>query len=196
MADQAPKPGHRLKGPALAAFIVASVAAVAPTLTQPNEGYVAKARPDPVGIMTGCYGETQAIDPLRVYSKSECGVLLRARMAKDYGPAVVRCVPDLADPAHAFALQATTDAAYNTGPRAFCRSRIAQLFNAHRWAEGCRAFIGWYTTGKRRLRKGEHARRGSVEKVIGGVRYEVTTLPGLVRRRREESNWCLTGRLK
>lgn len=172
MADQPPKAGSRLKGPALAAYVVACVAAVTPHLTQPNEGYVGHAYKDATGTATFCYGETQHVDPMRVYSKDQCGVMLRARMAKDYGPLLIKCVPAFADPQRAHAFQASLDAAYNTGAGGFCRSSIAKLFNAGRWTDGCNAIVGWRDTSKGRR------------------------LPGLVRRRKEEAHWCFTGRLK
>ncbi|WP_260927327.1 glycoside hydrolase family protein [Novosphingobium sp. 9] len=162
-------PGKKLTGAALTAFTAATVALVAPVLTEPNEGYSGPVYKDPAGYLTQCYGERQ-VDPSVIYSKSACATKLRARMAKDYGPAIVKCVPDFTAPAHQLAYGASIDVSYNAGPAAFCRSPMAKAFNAGRWTAGCKAFPGWYVTSR-------------------GVRY-----PGLVRRRGEEQSFCLTGK--
>jgi lysozyme len=166
----APKGNKRLKGSALIAFIAATVALVAPVLTEPNEGYRGKVYLDPAKILTQCFGETRDIDPSRIYSKDQCAAKLRVRMAKDYAAPLIACVPDFADPRYQWAFGASIDASYNAGPAAVCRSPMAKAFNAGDWSTGCSKFVGWYETAK-------------------GVRY-----PGLVRRRREEASFCLTGR--
>jgi len=165
------KGSKRLTGAALTAFIALVVAATSSTLTESNEGYSGKAYWDRYGkVWTQCFGETAGVRPDLIYSKTECAVKLRARMAKDFAPVIVRCVPDFADPAHKWAFGASIDASYNAGPAAFCKSRMAKAFNAGQWLDGCRSFVGWYETA-------------------GGVK-----LAGLVRRRREEMTYCMTGR--
>jgi lysozyme len=161
---------NRLKGAALAALITATVLAVAPILTQPNEGYRGAAYRDPAGYLTQCYGERQ-VDPSVIYSKNQCAVKLRIRMAKDYAPAIIACVPDFANPAHALAFGAAIDASYNAGPGAVCKSPFARAFSRGNWVAGCSLFPGWRDTAR-------------------GVKY-----PGLVRRRSEERAYCLTGKL-
>lgn len=167
--EQAGKSG-RLKGPALTAFILTVVASVSTVLTQPNEGFKGKVYRDPAGYLTQCYGERQ-VDPSVIYSKDACVVKLRARMARDYAPPIIACVPDFADPRFRTAFGAALDASYNAGPAAVCRSPMARAFNTGNWAEGCRRFVGWYETAR-------------------GVRY-----PGLVKRRKQEMAYCLTGKL-
>lgn len=164
----APNP-RRLKGPALAALIATAVAGIAP-LSMHFEGKRNRVYLDPVGIPTYCYGETKNPDPMRVYSDDECGRLFRKRMAADFAPAIVRCVPDFADPRRLWQFQAALDASYNAGPAAVCRSPMARAFNAGRWNDGCNAFPGWYVTAR-------------------GVK-----LAGLVRRREAEKRHCLTGK--
>lgn len=159
----------RLKGPALAAFIIGVVGTVSAVLTQPHEGFRGKVYRDPAGYLTQCYGERQ-VDPSIIYSKSQCAEKLRVRMARDYAPPIIACVPDFADPRYRWAFGAALDASYNAGPAAVCKSRMARAFNAGKWAEGCNAFRGWYVTSR-------------------GVKY-----PGLVRRRNEEADYCATGR--
>jgi len=163
------EPARRLKGPALAALIASVVAAAAPVLTEPNEGYRGKAYRDPARYLTQCYGERQ-VDPSTVYSQSQCATKLRLRMARDFGPGLVRCVPDLANPAYKLAFGALLDSAYNAGVGGACGSPMAREFRAGRWSDGCRVFVGWRETAR-------------------GTRYT-----GLVRRRREEAVYCLTGK--
>lgn len=162
-------PKRRLKGPALVALVAAAVTSVAP-LAQHFEGYRGRAYRDPVGILTQCYGETANVRPDLIYSKDECATKLRARMRADYAPPLVRCVPDFANPLNRSAFEAAIDASYNAGPAAVCRSPMAKAFNAGNWTLGCSKFTGWYTTAR-------------------GVK-----LPGLVRRRLRERDWCLTGK--
>lgn len=187
------QPSGRLKGAALTALIVATVSAVAPVITEPNEGLRGGVYRDPAGYLTQCYGERQ-VDPSRIYSKDGCAAKLHVRMARDYGAAIIKCVPDFADPAHKLPFGASIDASYNAGPVGFCRSPMARAFNAGRWSEGCRTFPGWYVTSRRKLRPNEHPKPGGTLRVIGGVRYEVRRYPGLVRRRVEEMTYCLTGK--
>jgi len=163
--DPRSDPKRRLTGAPLVALIAASVTAIAP-LTQGFEGYIGKVYRDPVGVLTQCYGETAHLRPDLIYSKDECAVKLRARMRKDYAPRIITCVPDFANPLNHSAFEAAIDASYNTGPRAFCKGRIARAFNAGLWSVGCNLFVGWYDTAR-------------------GVK-----LPGLTRRRKAEAAWC------
>lgn len=165
------QPG-RLKGPALAMLIAAVVALVAPG-TEQFEGKRNRPYYDPAHILTVCYGETEGIED-RIYSNDECAKKLRERMARDYAPKIIACVPDFADPRYKNQFGAALDASYNAGPAAVCRSRMARDFNAGRWTQGCNGFPGWYTTAK--------------------VRGKPTVLPGLVKRRVAEQKFCLTGR--
>lgn len=166
-----PKGNKRLTGTALTALVASVVAATSMVLTEPNEGYSGKAYWDRYGkVWTQCFGDTANVDPSIIYSKSECAVKLRARMAKDFAPDLLKCVPDFAVPGHQLAFGALLDASYNAGPSAACRSPMAREFNAGNWAAGCTRFKGWYVTS-------------------GGVK-----LPGLVRRRAEEATFCMTGK--
>jgi lysozyme len=159
--------------PKTPAVIAAAVLVAAPLATQ-FEGYVSKAKPDPVGIPTYCYGETENVDPTRIYSKSECAALLRARMAADYAPKLIAptCLPQIAD--NRFVFGALLDASYNAGPAAVCKSRMAASIKAGDIAGACKGLIGWYTTAKDRKT---------------GVRKQ---LPGLVKRRNAEAAVCAT----
>ena len=157
------------------AAIAAACLAIAPFVSQ-REGYVAKARPDPAGIMTYCNGETQRVDPVRIYSRDECQALLRRRLAQDYAPRVAACVPAVAtDPRRLPAFEAMIDASYNAGPGALCSSSIARLARAGQWEAACNRFVGWRDTARNR-------RTGIVRR-----------FPGLVARRSAERALCLKG---
>ena len=126
------------------AAIALAVAAVAPFLTA-KEGVVTHPYRDPVGIPTVCVGETQNIEA-RNYSRDECGLMLRKRLAIDYAPGILNCVPGLVDRPKAFA--ALLDFSYNGGIRAACKSPMAAHFRAGQWQRGCDAFRGYYVTAR------------------------------------------------
>lgn len=158
-----------------AALIAAAVLVIVP-VTASQEGLVTKARPDPAHIPTYCYGETENVDPQRIYTKTECMVLLRKRLARDYAPKVLACVPQLQDARRKYVFASLIDASYNAGPVAVCKSPMAIRIRAADWEGGCHAFVGWYTTARDRKT---------------GVRKP---LPGLVKRRRDvEAPLCLKG---
>lgn len=156
-------------GASLLAAIAVAMTLVLP-LTSDSEGERLRPYRDPAGVLTVCDGETQHIEN-RLYTHAECQAMLRTRMARDYAPAVARCVPAITASEHRLAFAAAIDAAYNAGPGAFCGSSMAAAFKAGRWSDGCAAFLGWRVTA-------------------GGKR-----LLGLVRRRERERRLCLTGRI-
>jgi lysozyme len=121
---------------------------------------------DIVGVPTVCYGETRV--PMRRYSVAECEAMALATLQKDFGPAVVRCVPGLAAGERRHQLAASMLLAYNIGARAFCGSTAARRFNAGQWRAGCEAFSKWNKAGGR-------------------------VVPGLINRRRHEVAICLQG---
>jgi len=161
----------KLKDPkVISAAILAAVASVAP-FTAHFEGERNRVYADPIGIPTYCDGETKNPDPSHIYSHGECQALLRRRLARDYAPQMVACVPEFADPKRHLAFTASLDASYNAGPVAFCRSAMAKAFRAGQWQSGCHRFVGWYVTA-------------------GGRRFS-----GLVNRRLAERDFCLTGKM-
>lgn len=151
---------------------IALAVTIAATLAAKWEGYVPKAQDDPAAIPTYCYGETENVDPLRVYSKDECGELLRKRLAQDYAPKLLECLPEIADRPNVFG--ALLDASYNAGWQAVCKSRMAVSIHAGKWREACEGLRGWFVTARNRKT---------------GVRV---TLKGLVNRRNDEANTCLS----
>lgn len=161
---------------ATAAMIAAAVAVAAPLATR-WEGYSGKAYADPAGILTQCYGETEGVDPSRIYSKDECATKLRARMARDYGPAIAKCLPEVAP--NAFIFGSLLDASYNAGPVAVCKSPMAQNVRAGKLTAACDALPTWYVTAQKR---------------VNGKRVgKPFLLKGLVNRRKDERLVCLKG---
>ena len=151
---------------------IAAACIVCLPLTAGKEGLVLKPRPDPAAIITWCYGETQG-KPLEVYTKDQCGTLLRERMGRDYAPKVLACLPALAAPRRRHEFAALIDASYNAGPVAVCNSRMVASMKAGNWTAGCNGFVGWYTTARNRKT---------------GQRIQ---LRGLVIRRADERALCL-----
>lgn len=154
--------------PRYATAAIAAAVAVAAPLAQKWEGYRGGAYLDPAKVLTQCYGETVHIDPSRIYSKDECAVKLRARMARDYAPALAECMPVLVGPDWRRVNNvygALLDAAYNAGPLAVCR-KFATAVNTGNLSWACEALPSWYVTAK-------------------GVRYR-----GLVNRRNDERALC------
>ncbi|HEX7852336.1 MAG TPA: lysozyme [Sphingobium sp.] len=119
---------------------------------------------DIVGVLTVCYGETQAT--MRRYSDAECATMLTRRVEQDYARPILACVPGFATRAYPFA--AAISLSYNIGTAGFCRSTAARQFNAGNWADGCDAFLPWNKAGGR-------------------------VIAGLARRREAERQICLKG---
>lgn len=163
-------PAQKVAPAAGAAACIAAAVALCVPITAGFEGFRPRPYWDPAHIRTYCNGETEHVVE-RVYTREECGMLLRSRQERDYAPAVLRCAPAIATRREIFA--ASIDAAYNAGTGAFCRSPMARAFNVQRWAQGCHAFFGWYDTAR-----------------VNGVPKK---LPGLVRRRAAERDLCLKG---
>ncbi len=149
-----------VKGGAIAAAIAAAALAVTPFLTN-HEGEKHKPYLDGGRVKTVCIGETQNVQD-RIYSHDECTAMLRKRLANDYAPAVLNCVPGFIADNRRKPFMAAIDASYNAGPGGFCTSPMARAFNAGQWARGCDAFLNWRATihgqpskGLRNRREGE-----------------------------------------
>lgn len=160
---QPPKTMKVAVGGSLAGGAVAALA-VALSLIQPWEGKRNDPYRDIVGVMTVCYGETQA--PMRRYSDAQCAAMLQGRVERDYLAPVLQCVPGIVNrPAVA---GAAASLAYNIGTKAFCNSTAARRFRMGDWRGGCDAFRSWVNAGGRRVQ-------------------------GLVNRREAERAMCLKG---
>jgi lysozyme len=134
-------------GAGIVALIAAAIA-VEPELVSRWEGRSLDPYQDIVGVWTVCYGETRV--PMRRYSSSECKVMLDAAKYRDFGPAVIRCTPGIADKPPV--LLASISLAYNIGSAAYCRSTVARRFNAGDIKGGCDAFLMWRFAGGREVR--------------------------------------------
>lgn len=166
------RPEDKAAGAALAACIAAACLVAAP-LAEKWEGFRGKPYLDPAAILTVCYGETENIDPARIYSKDECAAKLRVRMARDYAPKIADCLPEIVT--NRFIFGALLDASYNAGPVAVCKSNMARSIKAGELRRACEGFSGWYVTARNR-RTGERI-----------------LLRGLVNRRADEKTLCLRG---
>lgn len=186
MADQ---PQKKLTKGQLAACITAACAIAAP-LAAKWEGYAPKVYRDPANIATYCYGETENVDPSRIYGKDECAVLLRQRMARDYAPRIAECLPEIAP--NRFIFGALVDSSYNAGWAGVCASPMAALIKAGELAKACNALPGWYVTARYRGKaRPESAMRAAGWYWTGGAWRK--KFPGLVNRRNDEKAVCLKG---
>lgn len=164
-------PGQR------AGIAIAAAVLVAAPLAQRWEGYSGKAYLDPVKVLTQCYGETENIDPSKIYSKDECAVKLRARMARDYAPVLAKCMPAFVGEdwqRYTSVFGALLDASYNAGPQRTC-NRFAPVVNAGGLERACNALPTWMITAR--------DRKTGVRKVYRG----------LINRRNDERKTCLAG---
>lgn len=146
-----------------AAALVAALSLATPEI-QRWEGKRNDPYRDIVGILTVCYGETQA--PMHRYNDAECSAMLARRADADYARPILTCVPTFSERPYPFA--AAISLSYNIGVKAFCGSTAARLFNQRKWTQGCNAMLAWNRAG-------------------GNV------ITGLVRRREAERTLCLKG---
>lgn len=157
------------------AALCALAAMICLPLTQSSEGLRNKPYLDPAHILTVCYGETQRVDPAKIYSTDECAGMLRRRLAEDYAPRIAACLPDVARSDRIRVFAALLDASYNAGSAAVCNSRMARSIHAGQWRQACAGFAGWYATARDRRT---------------GARIP---LRGLVIRRQREAELCRSG---
>jgi lysozyme len=146
----------------LAAIVGAGAASVLFGLTTSFEGTVLKTYRDPVGILTYCTGETEGAVWGQTYTPAECHEKLDASLAKA-ATGVMGCVNVQLTTGQTIAF---VDAAYNIGNKAFCSSSMARRINRHDAGGACDALLMW-------------------DKADGRV------LPGLVKRRSIERDYCL-----
>jgi len=153
----------------LAAIVGATAAAALLTAVPKFEGLVLVAKPDPVGVVTACIGETQGVKLNERFTVAQCIGKLEPRLA-DFAESVDRCTP--LDRMTVGQRVAVVDFAYNEGDGTYCRSSIAANFRAGNVAAACRSFN---------------------ESPSGKPQYVTAAgeeLPGLVKRRATERAWC------
>ena len=160
-------PGKVASGLALSLLLGVGAANLSIDTVADFEGYVPQAYQDPVGIWTKCWGDTTDVIPGQNYSFDECVKSLNDHLYETSAP-VMECVPSLRNQSDKV-IAAAASMAYNIGPGAFCRSSVARYFNAGDYERGCERIAEIYKTAK-----GQE-------------------LPGLVKRRKYESDMCLAG---
>lgn len=160
-------PGKIVAGAALVALLGIGAAQLSVDTVADFEGYVPEAYLDPVGIWTKCWGDTTDVTPGAKYSFDQCVKSLNDHVLELAEP-VTRCVPAL-NLQHDKVKAAMVSMAYNIGSGAFCKSSVARYANAGDWERACK-------------------RMAQIYKTAGGQE-----LPGLVKRRRMESELCLEG---
>lgn len=164
-------------GKAATAAGLAAALALATPLVVKWEGTSTKPYRDPIGIWTVCTGETRV--EMREYSRAQCASMLNEALRKDYGPAVLRCTPSIAD--NPAILAAAMSFTYNLGAGNYCKSTIARRFNAGDFKGGCEAFtIKVWSDRERRM-------------VVGWAQAGGREMRGLVNRRKDEQLLCLSG---
>lgn len=132
-----------------------------------SEGYVPQAYKDPVGIWTKCFGDTRNVTPGAKYTFDQCVQSLNSQILAHAKP-ILKCVPRLAQQPDKVKA-AMVSMAYNIGVNGFCTSSVARYANAGEWENACRRISQIYKTAKGK------------------------ELPGLVKRRQQESELCLEG---
>lgn len=119
---------------------IPAYAVIAASIAIPFEGLYTHAYHDKLahGLPTVCYGMTSSDRPVKmgdVYTPEQCRAFLEEDLVK-YHDQIFPCVKvKLSD--HEWG--ALTDAAYNVGSRAICRSTAVRRFNAGDHASACAA---------------------------------------------------------
>ncbi len=153
----------------LVGVVGAATAALLFSYVPKFEGLELVARPDPIGIITACYGDTKDVRAGQRFSLKECRTRLEQRLLEHAEP-VLKCTPGLKG--HTYQLAAAVSFAYNIGAAAYCGSTTARRFNTGDWHGACRAI--------------NQSDNGRPQWVTASGRV----LPGLVRRRADERALC------
>ncbi len=155
--------------------IIASVAAVAVigglglSQLQEHEGRVNQTYIDPVGIPTVCYGHTGRFAKRgAAYTNSECQTILTEDL-QSHDKAMHKCIRVPLTRGQHDALLSFT---FNVGPTKACRSTMFRKLNAGDYSGASREFNKW---------------------TYGNVRGRMVRLPGLVRRRADETRMFNSG---
>lgn len=175
----------------LPAATIAAVMTVTTGFTPIWEGMDVVAKKDMIGTghpVTYCYGQTDEFGKVAVgtrFTKQQCDALLAKSMPK-YLNAIVPCVKPDELPVKVWA--ALTDAAYNAGPAAVCRSPMVAKINAGDIRGGCEAFRGWYIRSAGQVRKGLIARRSGID---ARKSERQLCLEGLETAKEKRSTWAV-----
>lgn len=141
----------------------AAIVAICVACIAPAEGLRRYVYYDQVGIPTYCFGETKDAHVGDTFTTEQCKALLADRVEKDFIPGVENCIKrPMPDKRKA----GFVSMAYNVGVETFCKSSVARKYNAGDTQGACDAMLLYVKAG--------------------GV-----TLPGLVKRRKQERELCL-----
>jgi lysozyme len=151
-AVEKPKTGRNVT---IGGGLIAMALAVAVPTIEKWEGTKTVPYRDVVGIQTVCTGETRV--KMRVYTVAECKAMLMRTLERDFAPAVLKAVPQIANHPNAYA--AAISLSYNIGTGAFAHSTVARRFNAGNWRGGCEAFLMWNKAGGRVIKGLDNRRR-------------------------------------
>ncbi|MFM0638090.1 lysozyme [Paraburkholderia metrosideri] len=153
----------------LAAIVGTVAASVLITNVPKFEGKMNVAAPDPIGVVTACYGETHNVHLGQRFTDAECIARLDPRLA-EFAEGADRCTPlSQRTPLQRAAI---VDFSYNEGVGGYCRSSIAANFRAGNVAAACRSF--------------NESPTGKPQYIYAGGE----SLPGLKVRRAKERRWC------
>ena len=130
-----------------------------------HEGLVLGTYPDPVGILTSCFGHTgPELKPDQKFTENECLATLARDLEKHNKEMMKYVKVSLSDEEHAAYLSFV----YNVGAGNFKSSTLLKNLNNNKREEACNQLTRWvYAKGKK--------------------------LRGLVSRREEERTLCLSG---
>ena len=169
-------------------IIAAAVIGVA-SLTNSSEGRFHKAYLDPVKIPTICEGHTKGVKLGDTATDAQCDEYYRQDMTSHMSD-IVKMTPELTE--YPNGLQAAGDFAFNTGVGAWRNSPMAKYAKQRSWPAMCEAFKSYYTGATYpRLQPKLKCK----PKISQPGKY-VCELPGLVKRRLNESKMCYTGSFK
>lgn len=142
---------------------------VAVPFTGKWEGKRNRAYPDPVGVLTVCYGHTRGVQPGDSYTDAQCDAMLERELVEYRdGLHAYFNVTTLTERLPVTRDVAYTSLAFNVGISGAGKSTATRRLNAGDIAGGCEALTWWNKAGGRVLR-------------------------GLVRRRSEERDLCMVG---
>jgi lysozyme len=146
----------------------AGVLAAAAAMIMPFEGLDTHAYKDVVGVVTICYGETNADSPVKmgdVDTPAGCKVRLEKALVK-YDDGLTACLNrDLPDGVHVVFISTT----YNIGVGGFCRSSMAKFSNEGNWTAACDALRLYNRAGGRVIKGLDTRRRAEQASCLKGI---------------------------
>lgn len=151
-----------------AAKATAGVLTAAATMTAAYEGLYTHAYHDVVGVVTICYGETNADLPVHMgdtKTPQECRYLL-ANSLKKYDAELTACLThNPPDGMHVVFISFT----YNVGTGAFCKSSVARKFNEGDLEGSCNALRLYNRAGGRVIKGLDNRRKGEQESCLKAI---------------------------